>query len=314
MKHIRLFKTAADYESATLDLPNLSYVEETDTVFCKPFIDYSKEYLTIQSLEDNNEVYLSNLSANNIMYQQEGSSTWSTFDTGEILILNTNQEVKFKINNPTITEDGICRFSASKKCNLKGNIMSLLYGDDFIGKKDLTGKNYAFYKLFYKCTNIVDASELILPATTLAENCYEYMFKDCTSLTTAPELPATTLADFCYSGMFEQCTSLVTAPELPATTLTDYCYTGMFLGCWVLTTAPELPATTLVEGCYSYMFQYCYDLSYIKMLAIDISVDYCLEEWVIRVSSTGTFVKNKDATWNVTGVSGIPEGWTVETV
>lgn len=30
-------------------------------------------------------------------------------------------------------------------------------------------------------------------------------------------------------------------------------------------------------------------------------------------SSTGTFVKNADATWDVTGTSGIPEGWTVET-
>jgi hypothetical protein len=25
-------------------------------------------------------------------------------------------------------------------------------------------------------------------------------------------------------------------------------------------------------------------------------------------------VKNKDATWNVTGESGIPDGWTVQTV
>ena len=34
------------------------------------------------------------------------------------------------------------------------------------------------------------------------------MFKCCTSLTTAPVLPATTLAEGCYQGMFEGCTSL----------------------------------------------------------------------------------------------------------
>ena len=35
--------------------------------------------------------------------------------------------------------------------------------------------------------------------------------------------------------------------------------------------------------------------------------------WVRGVASSGTFVKNVAATWNVTGVHGIPEGWTVET-
>jgi len=47
-----------------------------------------------------------------------------------------------------------------------------------------------------------------LPATTLAEHCYEYMFYGCTSLETAPELPATTLAESCYYQMFNGCTSL----------------------------------------------------------------------------------------------------------
>lgn len=34
------------------------------------------------------------------------------------------------------------------------------------------------------------------------------MFENCTSLTTAPELPATTLADYCYNRMFKGCSSL----------------------------------------------------------------------------------------------------------
>ena len=55
------------------------------------------------------------------------------------------------------------------------------------------------------------------------EMCYAYLFSGST-LTTAPELPATTLANFCYDGMFKDCTSLTQAPALPATTLADYCY------------------------------------------------------------------------------------------
>ena len=34
--------------------------------------------------------------------------------------------------------------------------------------------------------------------------------------------------------------------------------------------------------------------------------------WVDGVSATGTFVKNSAATWNVSGVNGVPSGWTVE--
>ena len=35
--------------------------------------------------------------------------------------------------------------------------------------------------------------------------------------------------------------------------------------------------------------------------------------WLSGVAANGTFVKNKDATWNVTGIHGIPSGWTVLT-
>lgn len=58
------------------------------------------------------------------------------------------------------------------------------------------------------------------------------MFKGCTSLTTAPSiLPATTLAMNCYTGMFQSCINLTTAPELPAITFTSNSYTDMFRDC-----------------------------------------------------------------------------------
>ena len=57
-----------------------------------------------------------------------------------------------------------------------------------------------------------------------------------TSLTIAPTLPATTLADNCYNGMFRECSSLTTAPELPATILASDCYRQMFQSCSNLNT------------------------------------------------------------------------------
>jgi hypothetical protein len=199
--------------------------------------------------------------------------------------------------------------------------------------------NYCYDSMFNGCTSLVSAPELpattltdscyngmflgcgslvsvpsILPATTLTDSCYQYMFKNCSSLVTAPALPATTLAGGCYSYMFQGCTSLVTSPELPATTLANYCYSYMFNGCTSLTQAPELPATTLAKGCYSYMFYNCRKLNYIKALFTTTPSSSYTSDWVQGVSSTGTFIKNANATWDVTGTSGIPTGWAVQTV
>ena len=87
------------------------------------------------------------------------------------------------------------------------------------------------------------------------------MFSSCSSLTQAPALPATTLAESCYEYMFEYCTSLAQAPSLPATTLASSCYKYMFYGCTSLTSAPALPATTLAIDCYLCMFMGCSSLT-----------------------------------------------------
>ena len=175
--------------------------------------------------------------------------------------------------------------------------------------------DYCYSSMFAGCTSLTVAPEL--PATTLVDGCYINMFYGCTSLTTAPALPATTLANRCYSYMFEGCTSLTTAPELPATTMVNRCYWNMFAGCTSLTTAPELPATALTNSCYTDMFNGCSNLNYIKAMFTTTpsggSPYYYTQNWVSGVASTGTFVKNSAATWDVTGVDGIPTGWTVQT-
>jgi hypothetical protein len=113
--------------------------------------------------------------------------------------------------------------------------------------------------------------------------------------------------------MFYGCTSLTQAPSvLPATTLTGGCYSYMFQNCTSLTTVPELPATTLASYCYNNMFTGCSKLNYIKAMFTTAPSTSYTSYWVEGVASTGKFIKNKNATWNVTGVHGIPSGWTVE--
>ena len=114
------------------------------------------------------------------------------------------------------------------------------------------------------------------------------LFKNCAVLTSAPELPATALADDCYNSMFIKCTSLTATPELPATKLADYCYSSMFIKCTSLTSAPELPATTLAEGCYSSMFADCTKLSTVTMLAPSDQIGSWTNDFVYWLDNAGT--------------------------
>lgn len=296
--------------------------------------DMSRSYFYIEYIGDY-ETQVSFSGSTSLLYSMDECKTWETFD---VQYLAPGDKIYFKGNVEAGIDESIGYFSIADTCNVGGNIMSLLFGDDFIGQEDLTGYSYVFAFLF-ESNYIFSAENLVLPATTLAEGCYSYMFSNCpsltiapelpatilandcyynmfgycSSLTTAPALPATTLAEYCYRYMFQDCTALTTAPSiLPATTLEDYCYNAMFGGCTSLTTAPELPATTLVYNCYRFMFRGCTNLNYIKMLATDISAQNCLYYWVNNVASSGTFVKNKDATWTITGNSGVPSSWTIE--
>lgn len=179
--------------------------------------------------------------------------------------------------------------------------------------------------MFQRCEKLEEAP--VLPATELKYSCYSHMFNGCKSLKDAPKLPATKLAEACYQRMFGN-SGLTEAPELPAMDLEVMCYQYMFEGTTSLEKAPVLPATTLNYWCYEKMFNGCSSLNYIKMMGTQVKKDtwtgyklvdltndnissYCTE-WVNGVAASGTFVKNPEATWEVRGVNGIPEGWTIQ--
>ena len=295
---------------------------------------YEEQYLTFEALEDGTFSF----TTNDLQYSLDDGNTWQTLTAGTSTpTISAGNKILWKQTGLTPAEyNGPGTFSSTGQFNVYGNIMSLYYGDDFIGQKDLTGKDHAFSKLFYNCSKLISAENLILPATTLSERCYGSMFNYCSSLTTAPELPATTLADECYYVMFSNCSSLTTAPELPATTLKSWVYGEMFSRCRSLTKAPELPATTLATGCYFYMFAYCTSLTeaptlkattlanncyktmfmgcqnlrYVKCLATDISATDCLTDWLDGTMLLGTFITADNPPAWPSDTSGIPVDWT----
>lgn len=279
----------------------------------------SEQYLTFIPLEDCAFSIQNNFdNSETIQYSLDEGLNWNIlkFKTSTPKVKSGNK-ILWKGRLSYRNDRGIGWFISTGKFNIKGNIMSLLYGDDFIGKtvfpKNEPGE-FPFSLLFVN-TDVVDASKLVLPATTLTDFCYEGMFQNCESLVKAPRiLPAMKLAKSCYYDMFSGCRNLTTAPELPATELVQSCYYAMFDTCKSLTTAPVLPATTLVDNCYGGMFTLCWNLNYIKALFTTTPSDKYTHGWVSGVASTGTFVKNKDATWDVTGQSGIPKDWTVQII
>ena len=267
-------------------------------------------YLTIVALEDG---LTAALSGNTVEYCVDGDGNWKTLSSNtNTESINKGQTLSFRGTLTPASSTGVGTFKITKSCDLTGNCNSLLFGDDAKSNNSLSGKDYAFYKLFYNCSTIKNVSSNFLPATTLSRSRYSSMFYGCYSLTKAPELPATELASYCYQSMFENC-PLKTAPELPATVLDMGCYYRMFQDCIQLTKAPGLPSKTLASSCYNYMFYRCQKLNYIKAMFTTTPSGSYTASWVSGVASSGTFVKNKNATWNVTGTSGIPSGWTVQT-
>lgn len=281
MKYLRKFKTRSEYESfiaSTINYPNVCLIANDNAVVYNPPQSFPLYVEAIENLTVRYG-YTYEYSRDNKTWTSATGSTYISVNAGEVIFFRANH------SGPASSGVGIGSFTISNgKCNVGGNIMSLLYGGDFEGKTELYDNQ--FEDLFARETKIVNARDLILPATTLAQ--------------------------YCYRSMFEGCTSLVSAPALPATNLRWGCYLSMFRNCISLVNAPDLPATTLGGSSYNYMFCGCEKLKYIKAMFVDYD-SFELSHWVEGVATSGTFVKNSAATWADTfGVDAIPEGWTVE--
>lgn len=264
--------------------------------------DYSLDYLTLTALGSGNVTLTCAGNGTNssfsktIEYSYDGSN-WTTitaeYGASRSIPVSNNDKVYFKGLNNTYSYNASAAYynyfciRADVNHTISGNIMSMFYGDNFAGQTTFPSSSYNLFHFFTNNTYLTDASNLVLPVTTLTNGC--------------------------YYGMFMGCTSLTTTPEIPATTLTEKCYMAMFHGCTSLTTAPYLPAIILVNRCYEQMFDGCTSLNYVKAaFTTEPTLSYT-NNWLFNVSATGTFVKSQLATWTNTGEDAVPVGWTIET-
>lgn len=247
---------------------------------------------------------------------------WGTTHYSRTLTLSVDANTRyyFKSTNnswskrKSVTDYDYHRFEAESyettntpKWKIGGNVLSLIYGDDYQNYSTLKNEQYSSFCDLTRLYD-TDAHYLALPLTCTQDYEYYEALQYCRYV---PLLPSTVLTKYCYYGMFMRSAVLLKAPELPATTLADHCYGLMFGACTSLLEAPELPASILTDNCYVRMFDGCTSLNKVKCLATDLSAYNCTYNWLTNPSATGTFTKAAGVTWP-TGTSGIPSGWTVE--
>lgn len=247
----------------------IDYNEHKEHIEPTP-VDYSKEYFTIKALSGGT---ISWAPSGTVEYSvNEG--TWNTWDNTNGLAVSTNDEVRFRSTGNTTYNGKTIRCTGNY--DVQGNIMSLLYGDNFSGQTTIS-TDYAFVALlagpnaYQNNTTLQNAGNLVLPATTLSEYCYQMLFQNAINLRTAPaELPATTLGNYAYSEMFKKCSSLTSGPIISATTFGRTSCKEMFASCTSLTTAPELIVNTLLgDNNLNGMFSGCTSLSSISNIHLN---------------------------------------------
>lgn len=226
---------------------------------------YPKEqpnYLCFTALEDNSTIGKTGTYSVSLEYSLNGR-TWNPFDNSTTINLNAGEKAYFRGDNTSLaSSDSVCTtFVITGKVEGSGNIMSLLYSNNFDTHLSLTAGN-EFRCLFLNCAGLVTPPEL--PATQLTGwSSYEKMFKGCTSLISAPDLPAENFSRSCCQSMFEGCTSLLVAPAINVRSVAQNAMTSMFDGCTSLATAGDVAINITGANIESlkYMFRNCTSLS-----------------------------------------------------
>jgi hypothetical protein len=140
-------------------------------------------------------------------YTTDEGATWNQWDFSAVTV-NEGESICFRGTNDKTMNN---KFVLTGNWSASGNIMSLLYGDNFENatfdtSTSKTNKD-AFRSLFNNCTTLSDVSELILPDNT-TDNCYVRMFQGCSYIERAPYLPATIYERDAYGFLFAGCTQL----------------------------------------------------------------------------------------------------------
>lgn len=260
---------------------------------------YEQMPLTFRVIEPNKTATIkfvknsSNLTGTvSLRYRKNYSGNWNGFSPNATIELKPGQTLSIENTTTNFSESthqnpyAYYKFETSGAgLQIFGNIMSLVNYNTNINHQCLFGK------LFEGDTNISNAKYLYLPATSLHNGCYEYMFAGCSGLQVGPQvLPANRCDIRSYSHMFYNCTRLYSAPVLCATYMHDGGYASMFNGCSSLQN---------ITVCLTTWQSWDHPTTNIPT-----------EYWVNGVAANGTFTKPTGLSTTY-GINFIPAYWNV---
>jgi hypothetical protein len=206
-KYLKLFQTHSQYVSfanGNFDKPNVSYCLDVEDVHYNPFHNYSLDYLTFVALESGTFTFNSNDNTATINYSLDNGNTWVELASGSSTpTITAGNKVLWKgelevSGSGSFATSG--NFSSSGTCDIEGNIMSIIAGDDFAQATEVVQKQFS--RTF--SVKVVNAKNLILPATTLADDCYYEMFGVTSYMLNEPQIPDSVVpleSRYC-AGMF----------------------------------------------------------------------------------------------------------------
>lgn len=209
MKFLKKFATRAEYEAYMADnmenYPHVGYIADEGAV---EYVKERKEDLTqlpmfFEAIEDMTATYKGSA----LQYSLD-NETWVDLPQKTATpTITAGQRVYFRGTIPAAQIGRAHNFATTGKYRAKGNIMSLIYNDEFVGKNTIN-KESQFSSLFSYDTNLIEAIDLHMPATTLAPYCYSAMFENCTNLINGPTLPNATPVSGCYNVLYHGCSNM----------------------------------------------------------------------------------------------------------
>lgn len=276
MKYLKEFETEIERRMCTDSQEYVSFSGETNKVHVHQY-DYAEDYLTFIIKSPGTIVYTANTEYpdatydNSLSYSKNGGE-WTAKQNNITIQVAEGDIIKFKGNcgngyDPHYDANGVGRFSGSTASfDIAGNIVSLLFGDEFFHNKTALGL-FVFRWLFAE-TNVINARKLCViknigPNT---QNPYVDMFYNCRLLESGPKLKQIiNITNNVYAYMLNSTNVLPDVSDFDFSLL--YCLSGLFAGTKVtddylrsiLPINPQtnnyyLPATVLTNGCYMSMF------------------------------------------------------------
>ena len=266
--------------------------------------DWENENFTMKALTSGNiEVDMKTTArSGNLAWKKNNASTWNYISVSNYKVVGS---IPVAAGDYVTIVLGVHFGGGSSDPQYTGIFVNSTCRYDIMGsiKSMIPDNTSSLSQMFRNDTQVVSAKKLYVAFDSSTFNpTYQScgaMFKDAVNLTYGP-----VIADMGIDcgAMFQGCTSLL---EVPGEFNTQMGNARMFDGCSLITVVPDfnftgVNAPDIINNCSS--------LQSIKYLAKDPNGSGLLFDYIFGtgLSSTGTFIKNSQQTWD-----NVPSGWTV---